>query len=275
MTVDQTTQRAIERLWGEIERREDELIETVAELVRRPSPLGAEAEAQEYVAQHLAESGLDVEVWDLDESIKTLPNAGDSGVPFPGRPNVAGVRKGVGGGRSLIVQGHIDVVSPEPVEAWSYDPWQATIVGDRMYGRGAHDMKSGDALNMMLPRLLRDLGIELAGDLIIQSVIEEECTGNGALDAARRYPADAAVITEPTGGQFTHAHVGVLWFRIGIVGKSWHAMQAWYGVNAITKVDPDHAGAAGAGRAAERADAPGLRRYRASDQPQHRRDPRR
>ncbi len=118
---------------------------------------------------------------------------------------MAGVHKGAGGGRSLIVQGHIDVVSPEPVEAWSTDPWQPTIVGDRMYGRGAHDMKSGDALNLMLPRLLRDLGIQLAGDLIIQSVIEEECTGNGALDAARSYHAGAAVITESTGGRFTHA----------------------------------------------------------------------
>jgi acetylornithine deacetylase len=233
-----TTLRAVHRLWAEIDRHEDELIETVAELVRRPSPLGAEADVQGYVAGHLAQSGLAVEVWDLDESVKTIPNAGDSGVPFPGRPNVAGIQKGAGGGRSLIVQGHIDVVSPEPVEAWSYDPWQATIVGDRMYGRGAYDMKSGDALNLMLPRLLRDIGVELRGDVVIQSVIEEECTGNGALDAARRYRADAAVITEPTGGRFTHAHVGVLWFRVGITGKSWHAMQAWQGVNAITKSIP-------------------------------------
>jgi acetylornithine deacetylase len=199
VTESKFTRHAIDRLWGEIDRREDELIETVAELVRRPSPLGAEAEAQSYVAEHLATSGLDVEVWDLDDAVKAQPNAGDSGVPFPGRPNVAGMRKGSGGGRSLIVQGHIDVVSPEPVAAWSYDPWQATVVGDRMYGRGAYDMKSGDALNLMLPRLLRDLDIQLAGDLIVQSVIEEECTGNGALDAARRYRADAAVITEPTG----------------------------------------------------------------------------
>ena len=238
MTDSDPPGHAIDRLWTEIDRREDELIETVAELVRRPSPLGDEAEAQSYVAEHLAASGLAVDVWDLDDSIKALPNAGDSGVPFPGRPNVAGIQKGSGGGRSLIVQGHIDVVSPEPVAAWSYDPWQPTVVGDRMYGRGAYDMKSGDALNLMLPRLLRDLGIQLAGDLIVQSVIEEECTGNGALDAARRYHADAAIITEPTGGRFTHAHVGVLWFRIGIVGKSWHAMQAWQGVNAITKAIP-------------------------------------
>jgi acetylornithine deacetylase len=107
-----------------------------------------------------------------------------------------------------------------------------------MYGRGAYDMKSGDAINLMLPRLLRDAGIELAGDLFIHSVIEEECTGNGTLAASLRDRADAAVITEPTGGHFTFAHVGVLWFRIGIVGKSWHAMQAWQGVNAITKAIP-------------------------------------
>jgi acetylornithine deacetylase len=231
-------QNAIDRLWLEIERREDELIETVAELVRRPSPLGEEAAVQAFVAGHLRETGLDVSVWDLDESLKELPNAGDSGIPFAGRPNVAGSLRGAGGGKSLILNGHIDVVSPEPVEAWTYDPWQPTIVGDRMYGRGAYDMKCGDALNLILPRLLRDLGIHLQGDLTVHSVIEEECTGNGALDAASRSQADAAVVTEPTGGKFTHAHVGVLWFRIGILGKSWHAMQAWKGVNAITEAIP-------------------------------------
>src|SRR5215210_2453884 len=148
MTDSRSTRHAIDGLWTEIDRREDELIETVAELVRRPSPLGAEAEAQSYVADHLAASGLTVDAWDLDDSVKALPNAGGSGVPFPGRPNVAGIQTGSGGGRSLIVQGHIDVVSPEPVAAWSYDPWQATVVGDRMYGRGAYDMKSGDALSL-------------------------------------------------------------------------------------------------------------------------------
>jgi acetylornithine deacetylase len=107
-----------------------------------------------------------------------------------------------------------------------------------MYGRGAHDMKSGAALNLMLPRLLNEVGIALAGDLIVQSVIEEECTGNGALDAARRYRADAAIITEPTGNQLTFAHVGVVWFRVRIAGKAWHAMQAWRGVNAITRAVP-------------------------------------
>jgi acetylornithine deacetylase len=229
---------AVERLWQEIEAREDELIEIVAELVRRPSLLGQEAEVQAYVADHLQSSGLDVDVWDLPAETLSKPNAGDSGVPFPDRPNVTGRMKGAGGGRSLIINGHVDVVSPEPLADWSYDPWIPTIVGDRMYGRGAFDMKSGDAINLFLPRVLRDLGIVLHGDLTIHSVIEEECTGNGALAASLVDRADAAVVTEPTGGSFTFAHVGVLWFRIRVSGMSWHAMQAWRGVNAITKSIP-------------------------------------
>lgn len=233
-----TRSAAIDRLWSEIERREDELIATVADLVRYPSVLGEEAGVQGYVADHLRTSGLQVDVWDLDDGIKELSNAGDSGVPFAGRPNVTAELRGAGGGRSLIINGHVDVVSPEPVEAWSVDPWGGTLDGFRLYGRGAHDMKSGDALNIMLPRLLRDAGIELQGDLYIHSVIEEECTGNGALAASFRHRADAAVITEPTGGYFSRAHVGVMWFRIGITGKSWHAMEAWRGVNAITKAIP-------------------------------------
>ncbi|MDP9366581.1 MAG: ArgE/DapE family deacylase [Chloroflexota bacterium] len=231
---------AVRRLWNEIEAREDELIETIAELVRHPSLLGEEAAAQAYVAGHLRASGLETEVWDLDDGVKELPNGGDSGVPFVGRPNVTAALRGVGGGRSLILNGHVDVVSPEPVAAWSHDPWAAEVVGDRMYGRGAYDMKSGLALNLLLPRLLRDLGIGLRGDLLIHSVIEEECTGNGALAASLRpsHGADAAVVTEPTGGAFTAAHVGVLWFRIALEGVSWHAMQAYRGVNAIAKAVP-------------------------------------
>jgi len=229
---------ALARLWAEVDARRDEMIATVAELVRRPSLLGEEAAAQAYVADHLRDAGLETASWDLDDALKALPNAGESGVPFAGRPNVAGVRRGSGGGRSLILNGHIDVVSPEPASAWSRDPWGAEIVGSRMYGRGAYDMKSGVALNLLLPRFLRDAGIELAGDLIVQSVIEEECTGNGALDMARRYPADACLVTEPTGGTFTHAHVGVLWFRVAVEGVSWHAMQASKGVNAIVKSVP-------------------------------------
>lgn len=229
---------AVERVHAEIERRREELVATIAELVRRPSPLGQEAEAQAYVADHLRASGCRVDVWESDESLKRLPGAGDAGVPFAGRPNVAGVVPGAGGGRSLILQGHIDVVSPEPVADWSHDPWAATVVGERMYGRGAYDMKCGIASLLLLPRIVRDLGIGLGGDLIVQSVIEEECSGNGALDASRRYRADAALVAESMNGDFVHAHVGVMWFTVEIAGRAAHAARSPDGVNAISKAIP-------------------------------------
>ncbi|MCC6790686.1 MAG: ArgE/DapE family deacylase [Thermomicrobiales bacterium] len=227
-----------ERLWAAIDERRDELIQTVADLVAYQSVLGNEAGVQGYVADHLRGSGLATESWDLDDAVKQAPNAGESNVPFAGRPNVTGKRAGQGSGRSLIMNGHVDVVSPEPVSAWRYDPWGAEIVGDRMYGRGAYDMKSGVALNLFLSRLLHDLQVPLKGDLAIHSVIEEECTGNGALAASLRDRADACVVTEPHFGDFTQAHLGVMWFKVAIEGKSAHAGHAWQGVNAIVKAAP-------------------------------------
>jgi acetylornithine deacetylase len=99
-------------------------------------------------------------------------------------------------------------------------------------------MKSGVAINLFLPRLLRDLGITLGGDLTIHSVIEEECTGNGALAASLRDRADAALVTEPQFTSYTQAHLGVLWFRVKIEGHAVHAGHAWQGVNAIVKAVP-------------------------------------
>jgi acetylornithine deacetylase len=229
---------AKEELWKAIERRSDELYEIVAELVRHPSVLGNEAGAQEAVAAHMRAAGMETELWELDDAVLELPNAGVSGVPFSGRPNVTGKRRGGGSGHSLIFNGHIDVVSPEPVEQWSHDPWGAEVVDQKMYGRGAYDMKSGVALNLFLPRLLNDLGIDLGGDLTVHSVIEEECTGNGSLAASLRDQADACLVTEPHFDSYCAAHIGVAWFRVQVEGRSAHAGWAWKGVNAIVKTVP-------------------------------------
>lgn len=233
-----TAQQVTERLWQAIDRRADEMTGIVAELVKRPSLLGHEADAQAYVAEVLSGAGYATESWDLGDSVVNLPNAGRSGVPFAGRPNVSAKRSGTGGGRSLILNGHIDVVSPEPVSAWSHDPWAASIVDGKMYGRGAYDMKSGVGINLFLARLMQDMNIPLAGDLTLHSVIEEECTGNGALAASLRDRADACLITEPDGDSIARAHVGVMWFTIKVEGVSAHAGWAWQGTNAIVKMQP-------------------------------------
>jgi acetylornithine deacetylase len=236
--LESQTEQYRSRLFAAIEERTDELVATVAELVREPSVLGNEAGVQRVVARRLAEAGMRVETYDLPDDTIRQPNGGSSGVPFAGRPNVHGYRTGSSGGRSLILNGHIDVVSPEPVSAWSHDPWAAEIVGDRMYGRGAYDMKSGVGVNLFLARLLNDLDIPLKGDFTIHSVIEEECTGNGALAASLRDMADACLIPESTNFRLTTAHTGTIWFRVRIEGKSAHAGWAWQGVNAIVKAVP-------------------------------------
>ncbi len=86
----------VEHLWAEIETRHDELVGVIADLVGRPSLLGEEGPAQAYVADHLRASGMTTEVWELDQSVRDLPNTGDSGVPFAGRPNVEGTLPGRG-----------------------------------------------------------------------------------------------------------------------------------------------------------------------------------
>jgi acetylornithine deacetylase len=238
MSMETRAQDARAALFEAIDQLGDELTEIVAELVRRPSELGNEALVQEYVSGHLRGSDAETDVWDIDESIKSRPNAGNSGVPFAGRPNVTGKIAGAGGGKSMIFNGHIDVVSPEPVDQWTHDPWGAEIVDGKLYGRGAYDMKSGVAANLFLPRLLRDLGIQLKGDLTIHSVIEEECTGNGSLAASLRDTADAALVTESVGRNTPTGHLGVIWFRVAITGRSAHAGWASRGVNAIVKTVP-------------------------------------
>jgi acetylornithine deacetylase len=236
--LENQTESARSRLFEAIEERTDELIATVAELVREPSVMGNEAGVQQVVARHLTDAGMRVEQYDLPDDTPQQPNGGFSSLPFAGRPNVHGYRVGAGGGKSLILNGHVDVVSPEPVSAWTHDPWAAEIVGDRMYGRGAYDMKSGVGVNLFLARLLNDLQIPLQGDLTIHSVIEEECTGNGALAASLRDTADACLIPESTDFRLTTAHTGTIWFRVQIEGKAAHAGWAWQGVNAIVKAVP-------------------------------------
>ncbi len=208
-----------------------------ADLVRFPSLRGQEAPLQDWMARQLAERGYSVDRYTLDTvQMQNLP--GFSAVMDTDYARavqvVATKRCPSPTGRSLILQGHVDVVPTGPLELWSSPPFDPVIRDGKLFGRGAGDMKQGVSAMIFALDAIHDAGLAPAADVIIQSVTEEECTGNGALSTlARGYRADAVLIPEPTAGTITRAHVGVLWFRLRVRGVPVHVAHAQAGSNAI------------------------------------------
>jgi acetylornithine deacetylase len=232
--VDDARRRVLEKVDDNWERE----VGFLRGLVRRPSTLGGEAVVQRFVAEELREMGLEPDVWQIDHAkIASLPGYSPVEWSYEGRPNVAAVwRSPYWDGRSLLLNGHVDVVPATPEHHWTFDPWGGEVANGRMYGRGAADMKGGVAAMIYAVRALRESGAELKGDLTLETVIEEECTGNGALAArARGYGADAAIIPEPFGRRLLEAQVGVMWARVTVRGKGAHAERASASVNAVLK----------------------------------------
>ncbi|MBM2823556.1 MAG: acetylornithine deacetylase or succinyl-diaminopimelate desuccinylase [Thermoleophilia bacterium] len=123
------------------------------------------------------------------------------------------------GGRSLVLQGHIDVVGPASEKLWRTPPFQAVRDGDWLYGRGSGDMKAGLAAMVGAVLGLRKLGLAPLAPVQLQSVVEEECGGNGALQCVLSgLRPDAAVIPEPYPGLIPTSQVGVLWFHVDVAG---------------------------------------------------------
>ncbi|MGI4776504.1 MAG: ArgE/DapE family deacylase [Janthinobacterium lividum] len=207
-------------------------------LVSHPSLLGHEQSAQRYMADTFESAGLHVHEFRIDETrLRAHPGYSPSIVSYDGRTNVVGTHRprGPGKGRSLIFNGHIDVVPTGAEVLWTHPPFLPVIDGDRLYGRGASDMKAGIVAYTMAYRALRSIGLEPAAPVYFQSVIEEECTGNGALACLLEgYRADAAIIPEPISGDgITTCQLGVLWLAIEVLGKPVHASVAQTGVGAI------------------------------------------
>lgn len=194
------------------------------ELVRTPSLTGSEEAAQLVVARFMREIGLDVDVWEPDPR-ELAPYAEHVGEfeTMAGRPNVVGTWTGSGGGKSLILNGHIDTVEPGVRDQWEVDPFSGELRDGRIIGRGSLDMKAGVVANIIAAAALRKAGWEPKGDLIVESVISEEDGGAGALATILRgYTADACIITEPTALDLVIAQGGSLVFRIHVAGKSAH-----------------------------------------------------
>lgn len=220
----------------EVDRAFDEHIDLLRRLARCSTTLGNVRPAQEIVHRHLLQLGLSAQIADFDvDTIARQPGYAPAPWSSTGQPNVWGILPPAGpGGRSLVLNGHIDVVPPGPIDRWTYGPWDATVVGDRMYGRGVLDMKSGLVAGLLAIRAVVVAKIELRGPVIFESVIEEECTGNGMLaQRLRTGPADGAVILEPTGLATWVATLGVVWFEVGVEGKAAYVGQGGDFVNAI------------------------------------------
>ncbi|MDQ3857424.1 MAG: ArgE/DapE family deacylase [Actinomycetota bacterium] len=216
-----------------VERALPDSISFLQELVRVPSLLGNEEPAQHLVEERLRDLGFSVRSVEPDAA--SLASHTDSGIPllaYEGRRSLVATLRGRAG-RSLLLNGHVDVVSAEPADRWARPPFGAEIEDGRLYGRGACDMKGGIAAML--------LGVEAAlaagpttGALVYQSVIEEECGGNGALAACLAGPgADGVVIAEPTDGGIDLVAPGVIWARITVEGRMRHASHADEGPNPI------------------------------------------
>jgi acetylornithine deacetylase len=222
----------------EISSREEEIVQLTSQLVQIPSLTGMEGQAQTFMIETLSQMNFELDVWEPDlEQLRQHPEFQQIPDDYDKRPNVVGILKGTGGGKSIILNGHIDVVPVEPIEQWDHGgPWCGLVVGDRLYGRGSSDMKGGLACFIHAVKTLQDMGIKLKGDVILQSVVDEERGGNGTLAAVLRgYKADYGIIGEPTNMTITTDNAGALWVRITITGKAAHGAYKEYGVNAIEK----------------------------------------
>ena len=220
------------RVTDEIERRRGELCDLLCALVafdtRAPDPDYAprdEAALQEYVAGRHARRGprrAGVGARARGPPAQPLPDP--PGHHFRGRPQLVATAKGSGGGRTLLLNGHVDVVSVEPREAWASDPFAGELRDGRICGRGACDMKGGVAAMLLATEVLRALEVPLAGDLVVNTVTDEESTGAGSLAvAASGLRADGGIIPEPTSLQAWLGARGSLMPSITVEGRAGHA----------------------------------------------------
>lgn len=208
---------------------------TLCDMIRFPSTAGNDIEIQKYTQKAFDEIGCPGELVPIPESLKQDPEYtfGEVDIPFGERSNLIVNVKGTGGGKSLIVNAHNDIV---PATEWK-DAFNPKVENGIIYGRGASDDK-GEVLTILLAlKALKHFGVKLKGDLIAEAVIDEEVGGNGALATIRQgYKADGVVVLESTELQVHPANRGAIWFRIGMDGVPMHMGRRHEGVNAIEKM---------------------------------------
>lgn len=216
-----------------VDENRNQAIEFLQDLVRIPSvnpwfsdykDYTTEKEVQEYIAKYLENLGFCVQLWETSaDCLKKYEGYPGyyKGRPMHDRPILYACRRGTGGGRSLLLTGHADVVKAG--EGWTRDPFGAAIEDNKMYGRGTVDMKGGIAAMIMAAKAVIQSKIELRGDMQINTVPDEEAGGMGSLDYVHRgIHSDGAIMTEPTNLEIGPMCRGILWGKIIIPGRAGH-----------------------------------------------------
>ena len=207
----------------------DELIRFARGLIRIPSVFcpgtseGNEARAAQHVADYLEENDFEVRVEEVS----------------PGRPNVWALWSGDCPGKTLLFEGHTDVVTEGRAEEWRYPPFGAELVGSRIYGRGSCDTKGNLAAAVMAVRAIRDSGVPFAGQLLLCHPVDEEGMMSGIKHFIRQGHAegvDGAVICEPEENQLCVAQKGAMRVEVTVRGKMAHGAMPLSGVNPVTRV---------------------------------------
>jgi acetylornithine deacetylase len=227
-------------LAGAIEARRSWAHSALEELVSTPSVTGEEQAAQEVMARLVTELGGDLDVWcPTYEEVSSHPSYSDDGMALGERPMVVARFATNEDLPTLVLNGHIDVVPPGELSSWTRSPWQTKVAGDRLFGRGACDMKGGLVAGLWAIAALLDSGADLPMNLLFQSVIGEESCGVGSLAAVLRgHAGDAAVILEPTSLALCPVSAGAATFRITVHGLAAHGAMRDEGVSALEKWFP-------------------------------------
>lgn len=226
------------RIIIEVERLRADILDFAARLITQDSTLGNEEGAVRLFEEELYGVGLAPERVPVDpETLAGHPGFAPVPWSYEGRENVAATRPADGGGgRSALLCAHLDVVSPEPLDAWEVDPFDPVARDGWLCGRGAGDMKSGAAAMVYALWAVQRAGFGLAAPVSLCGVIEEECSGNGALACLNAgYDAEAVLIPEPFGPTILTQQLGVLWFKVVVPGAARHVLEAGSGVSAVEK----------------------------------------